>query len=187
LSTDYRRGFAQKSLRRMIQFARVFPDPEIVAALSRQLGWSHFVELLPLDDALKRDFYGEMWRIERRKDKGSSKPGNPKRRPCSFIIIVDAQPIIKLAGRQRPVLGKVNHHIFFEVGMKPRCIVVTKGISEESFGKASSPRRIDAPLEIAPEEILCPGSVLSNHLRPPVGREKPAITGCRVVLQSRHG
>src|SRR3954468_23874808 len=52
LSADYGRGFAEKSLRRMIQFARVFPEREIVAALSRQLGWSHFVELLPLDDAL---------------------------------------------------------------------------------------------------------------------------------------
>lgn len=65
LSADYGRGFAEKSLRRMIQFARVFPGREIVAALSRQLGWSHFVELLPLDDPLKRDFYGEMCRIER--------------------------------------------------------------------------------------------------------------------------
>jgi hypothetical protein len=37
LTADYGRGFAEKSLRRMIQFADVFPDPEIVAALSRQL------------------------------------------------------------------------------------------------------------------------------------------------------
>jgi predicted nuclease of restriction endonuclease-like (RecB) superfamily len=49
----------------MIQFARTYPDREIVAALSRQLGWSHFIELLPLDDPLKRDFYGEMCRVER--------------------------------------------------------------------------------------------------------------------------
>jgi hypothetical protein len=37
LTADYGRGFAEKSLRRMIQFADLFPDPEIVAALSRQL------------------------------------------------------------------------------------------------------------------------------------------------------
>ena len=41
LTADYGRGFAEKSLRRMIQFADFFPDPEIVAALSRQLSWSH--------------------------------------------------------------------------------------------------------------------------------------------------
>jgi hypothetical protein len=49
----------------MVQFTEVFPDSEIVATLSRQLGWSHFKELLPLKDPLQRDFYAEMCRIER--------------------------------------------------------------------------------------------------------------------------
>src|SRR3954463_14463944 len=65
LTADYGRGFAEKSLRRMIQFAGAFPDREIVAALARELSWGHFVELVPLDDELKRQFYGEMCRIER--------------------------------------------------------------------------------------------------------------------------
>jgi hypothetical protein len=38
---------------------------EVIATLSRQLGWSHFKELLPLKDQLQRDFYAEMCRIER--------------------------------------------------------------------------------------------------------------------------
>jgi len=38
---------------------------QIVSTLSRQLGWSHFVEIIPLEDDLKRDFYAEMCRIER--------------------------------------------------------------------------------------------------------------------------
>jgi len=38
---------------------------EIVVTLSRQLGWSHFVALVPIDDSLKRDFYAEMCRLER--------------------------------------------------------------------------------------------------------------------------
>jgi predicted nuclease of restriction endonuclease-like (RecB) superfamily len=29
------------------------------------LGWTHFVQIIPLDDPLKRDFYAEMCRIER--------------------------------------------------------------------------------------------------------------------------
>lgn len=37
---------------------------EIVAALGRQLGWSHFKSLIPLRDPRKRDFYAEMCRIE---------------------------------------------------------------------------------------------------------------------------
>jgi hypothetical protein len=38
---------------------------EIVATLSRQLGWSHFVEVLPLQKHLQGDYYAEMCRVER--------------------------------------------------------------------------------------------------------------------------
>jgi len=65
LTSDYGRGFTEKALWRMIQFAERFLDGEIVATLSRELSWSHFVELIPLEDPLKRDFYAEMCRIER--------------------------------------------------------------------------------------------------------------------------
>ena len=49
----------------MVQFAEVFPDPEIVAALLRQLGWTHFTDAHPDQGPLKRDFYAEMCRVER--------------------------------------------------------------------------------------------------------------------------
>ena len=39
-------GFNEKNLRRMIQFAEVFPEEQIVVTLSRQLGWSHFVSII---------------------------------------------------------------------------------------------------------------------------------------------
>ena len=65
LTVEFGRGYAEKSLRRMLQFAEVFPSQEIVAALSRQLSWTHFVELLPLKTQLKRDFYADMCRVER--------------------------------------------------------------------------------------------------------------------------
>ncbi len=65
LAPEFGRGFEEKNLRRMVQFAEVFSDAEIVATLRRQLGWSHFKELLPLKDDLKRDFYAEMSRVER--------------------------------------------------------------------------------------------------------------------------
>ena len=37
---------------------------EIVAALRRQLGWTHFKFLIPIEDPLKRKIYAEMYRIE---------------------------------------------------------------------------------------------------------------------------
>ena len=49
----------------MIRFAEVFPDRKIVSALMTQLGWTHFLLIIPFDDPLKRDFYAEMCRIER--------------------------------------------------------------------------------------------------------------------------
>ena len=58
------RGFSPRNLASMIRFAEVFPEPEIVASLSRQLSWSHFVTILPLSEPLQRDFYAEMCRIE---------------------------------------------------------------------------------------------------------------------------
>ena len=65
LEMEFGRGFSEKSLRHMIRFVEAFPDFKIVSALLRQLSWTHFVSLIYLDDQLKRDFYGEMCRIER--------------------------------------------------------------------------------------------------------------------------
>jgi len=65
LASDFGKGFSWPNLSRMVRFAEVFPDQQMVAALSRQLGWSHFVEIVPLDDPLKRAFYAEMCRVER--------------------------------------------------------------------------------------------------------------------------
>ena len=65
LEAEFGRGFGEKNLHRMVQFAESFPDSAIVATLSRQLGWSHFKEVLPLRDSLQRDFYAEMCRLER--------------------------------------------------------------------------------------------------------------------------
>jgi predicted nuclease of restriction endonuclease-like (RecB) superfamily len=65
LSAEFGRGFGSRNLFRMIRFAEVFPDSETVSALMTQLGWTHFLHLIPIDDPLKRDFYAEMCRVER--------------------------------------------------------------------------------------------------------------------------
>jgi hypothetical protein len=64
LETLYGRGFGEKNLRRMVQFATVFPEAETVAALRRQSSWAHFKLLIPLKDSLRREFYAEMCRVE---------------------------------------------------------------------------------------------------------------------------
>lgn len=64
LALEYGKEFNDKNLRRMIQFAEVFPDEQIVVSLIRQLSWSYFVVLLPIKEEIKRDFYAEMCRIE---------------------------------------------------------------------------------------------------------------------------
>lgn len=51
------KGFDEKNIRRMMQFAHIFSDYHIVAPLARQLSWSHFVMVLPLKEGLQREFY----------------------------------------------------------------------------------------------------------------------------------
>lgn len=65
LTTDYGRGFSEKSLRHMIVFSETFPELEIVSTLSRQLSWSHFKEIIYLKQPLQKEFYAEMCRVER--------------------------------------------------------------------------------------------------------------------------
>lgn len=64
LAARYGRGFNEKSLRHMLRFTEAFPDLQIVSTASRQLSWSHFMELAYVKDTLKRDFYFEMCRVE---------------------------------------------------------------------------------------------------------------------------
>jgi predicted nuclease of restriction endonuclease-like (RecB) superfamily len=65
LTADFGKGYSWPNLSRMVRLAELFADREVVVSLSRQLSWSHFVEIIPLDDGLKRDSYAEMCRVER--------------------------------------------------------------------------------------------------------------------------
>ena len=59
LENKYGRNFTEKNVRRMIRFAEQFTDYQIVVTLSRQLSWSHFVELLPLKTIEAKLFYAQ--------------------------------------------------------------------------------------------------------------------------------
>jgi len=65
LVQEYGNSFSEKNLRRIIQFAEVFPDEQIVVSLIRHLSWTHLLALIPLKDPLQREFYAEMCRVER--------------------------------------------------------------------------------------------------------------------------
>lgn len=57
LVEQYGKNFQAQNLRRMMQFAEIFPEFEIVAPLVRQLSWSHFLTLIPLKNQEARLFY----------------------------------------------------------------------------------------------------------------------------------
>ncbi|SHF41142.1 Protein of unknown function [Salegentibacter echinorum] len=59
LVKHYGRSFGTKNLHRMMQFAEIYPDIQIVVSLTRQLSWTHFVALLPLKSDEERQFYSK--------------------------------------------------------------------------------------------------------------------------------
>ncbi|MEM8527625.1 MAG: PDDEXK nuclease domain-containing protein [Bacteroidota bacterium] len=65
LTAEYGKGYSKSALVRMCKFQKEFPDIQIVATLSQQLSWSHFVEIIPLKTDLERVFYAQMCHLER--------------------------------------------------------------------------------------------------------------------------
>jgi len=59
LIQEFGQGYSYSSLTRMMKFAQCFTF-ENVATLSQHLSWSHFKELLPMEDALQIEFYAQM-------------------------------------------------------------------------------------------------------------------------------
>lgn len=53
-------NFEHKNLRRMMQFAEQFVDFEIVVTLSRQLSWSHLLNILPLKKQEAKLYYAKV-------------------------------------------------------------------------------------------------------------------------------
>ncbi len=64
LTLHYGNGFNTRSLFRMVKFAKVYDDEKIVATLSPLFSWSKFIELIAIEDPLKRHFYTEICYLE---------------------------------------------------------------------------------------------------------------------------
>jgi predicted nuclease of restriction endonuclease-like (RecB) superfamily len=61
LSLMHGRGFGVDNLQKMRQLYQLYP---IYATLSRKLSWSHYIELLKIDDPLERNFYEKQTVLE---------------------------------------------------------------------------------------------------------------------------
>ncbi len=75
LSLEYGNGFSHSSLTRMVKFYDYLPGRDIVATLSQQLSWSHFVEIIK---SVKRDFYISMstsgrWSVRTLRERAEAK------------------------------------------------------------------------------------------------------------------
>ncbi len=73
LTNEYGRGWSKESLLRMVRFACAYPTPEIVSSLMTQLTWTHFVQLISIENEHERRFYTKMalrnrWSVRQLRD-----------------------------------------------------------------------------------------------------------------------
>lgn len=73
LEREFGRGVGAKNLRRMMQFAEVFPERAIVVSLIRQLSWTHFIaeDFKPGDKGQMELYLGWLNRYERKEGEES--------------------------------------------------------------------------------------------------------------------
>lgn len=64
LTIEYGKGWSEQQLRHCLRIAETFPDKKILYALSRELSWTHLRTIMYLKDALSREFYIEMSKLE---------------------------------------------------------------------------------------------------------------------------
>lgn len=64
LTALYGKGWTQRNLANMVRFVECFPEAKILHALSAKLSWTHFRQLIAIDEPLKRDFYVQMAQLE---------------------------------------------------------------------------------------------------------------------------
>ena len=128
LEADYGRGFSSKNLRHMLRFADTFPDITIVSTLSRQLAWSHFLELIYLKDPLKRDFYAQMCGQERwsvrtlraRKDSQLFERTALSRQPAE--LLADELAALRETGELSPAFVLKDPYVLDFLGLQDRYV-----------------------------------------------------------------
>lgn len=74
LTREYGEGYTVSSLSRMMNFNECFPNAKILATVSQELSWSHFIELISLETEAQRMFYtklavAEKWSVRLLRDR----------------------------------------------------------------------------------------------------------------------
>ncbi len=64
LTQEFGRGYSKRNIADMIKFSQIFNDIKILQTLSAKLSWSHFKEIIYMDDALEIEFYSQMSSID---------------------------------------------------------------------------------------------------------------------------
>lgn len=64
LTQEFGRGWSERQLRYCLRFAELVPEIEKLQTVCAELTWSHLKLALALDDALQRDFYIELAKLE---------------------------------------------------------------------------------------------------------------------------
>ncbi|MFA4923931.1 MAG: PDDEXK nuclease domain-containing protein, partial [Ignavibacteriaceae bacterium] len=103
LTLSFGKGFSLSNLKRMRQFYSVYPNS---AELPHQLSWTHFVELLKMDDPLERSFYTSQTILEN----WSSTELIRQKRSSLFLRLAaskDKKGILKLA-KHGQIIEKPN-------------------------------------------------------------------------------
>lgn len=77
LSIEYGRGYSARNLFKMVRFYEYFNSFKILPTLSAKLSWSHFIELIQIDNTIKREFYttmciNENWSVRTLRERISS-------------------------------------------------------------------------------------------------------------------
>jgi predicted nuclease of restriction endonuclease-like (RecB) superfamily len=64
LTEKFGKGYSYSAITRMVKVAEAYPD-EMFATVSQTLSWSHFIELVSIEDPTKRLFYQQMSIVEK--------------------------------------------------------------------------------------------------------------------------
>ena len=64
LTEQYGKGYSYSALTRMMKVATIYADETMFATLSQTLSWGHFLELITINDNIKRLFYQQLSIVE---------------------------------------------------------------------------------------------------------------------------
>ncbi|MDA3939232.1 MAG: PDDEXK nuclease domain-containing protein [Spirochaetia bacterium] len=57
LTISFGKGWSKRNLSLMVKLYEVYPDKNILQTLSAKLSWSHFINLIYIENSIKREFY----------------------------------------------------------------------------------------------------------------------------------